>query len=252
MKDSLPTPSSCPSEFALERWRFGELAASVQEAELVAHVAACSKCHVRQSELAQTKQPGLETETIWSTANGRRPRKPSWRPRAWQGVALATSAVAALLVIYRRPAPDTLAKGAWELGIIAQSHDGKVMRIDPGAALSPGDRLRFEVATSWGKADIALVMLDSAGKVSQLAPTGNRSLSIAGGKRVLLDDAVQLDGVLGPERIVLVACTRALDVSGVVASAEHALAAAGGDPRRVPSLGTGCHEESFWISKVSP
>jgi hypothetical protein len=170
----------------------------------------------------------------------------------WQGAVLATAALSVLLLVSRRPAPDLLAKGAWQLGVIARGHDGKVKRVDPGASLSPGDRLRFEVTTSWPKAEIALVLLDSAGKISRLAPTTDRSLSIAGGKRILLDDAVELDGMLGFERIVLVGCNRALEVSEVVTSAQRALAAAGGDPRAVASLGTGCHEESFWISKVLP
>jgi hypothetical protein len=248
--------SPCPSEFALERWRFGELAASAEEARLVDHVASCFACRARQAELASQPQPPLDTAEIWSRAalGAEPPRRTSrrWWPRAWQGAALATAALSVLLLVARRPAPDVLAKGPWQLGVIAKGRDGKVMRVDPGASLSPGDRLRFEVATSWPKADIALVMLDSAGKISRLAPTKDRSLSIAGGKRVLLEDAVELDAMLGPERIVLVGCNRALEVSEVVASAARALAAAGGDPRRVASLGTGCHEESFWISKVSP
>jgi hypothetical protein len=246
---------SCPSEFALERWRFGELAASAEEAQIVDHVAGCSGCRARQAELASQQQPPLDTEHIWSRAGGAGPprRLSEWRrPRVWQGAALATAALSMFLLASRRPAPDILAKGSWQLSVIAKARDGRLMRIDPGASLSPGDRLRFEVATSWPKADIALVMLDSAGKISRLAPTAQRSLSIAGGKRVLLDDAVELDGMLGPERIVLVGCNRALEVSEVVTSAARALAAAGGDPRRVASLGTGCHEESFWISKVNP
>jgi hypothetical protein len=247
--------SPCPSEFALERWRFGELAASPDEARIVEHVAECSACRARQAELASQPQPPLDTEAIWSRALGAKSPRPTsrrWRPRVWQGVALATAALSVSFLVARRPAPDVLAKGSWQLGVIAKGRDGKVVRVDPGAALSPGDRLRFEVATSWPKADIALVMLDGAGKVSRLAPTADRSLSIAGGKRVLLDDAVELDGMLGPERIVLVGCNRPLEVSEVVTSAARALAAAGGDPRRVASLGTGCHEESFWISTVNP
>lgn len=244
-------PSSCPSEFTLERWRFGELAGSEQERQLIAHVAGCPACHARQAELAATEQPRQDTGQSWARATGPAREKPRWRARLWQGTALATAAAALVLFALRDKTPDVLAKGvAWHLGIIAKARDGRVTHVDPGAMLSPGDRLRFEVATSSARGHIALVMLDSAGKVSRLAPIGTSALPIPGGKRVLLDDTVVLDGVLGRERIVLVGCDRPIPLEEVVAAAERALAAAGGDPRQVGSLGTGCHEESFWISKV--
>lgn len=245
-------PSSCPSEFTLERWRFGELAASEQERQLIEHVAGCPDCQSRQAELAAPEQLHPSTDEIWARAVGAdRPPRSRWQGRLWQGGALAAAAATAVFLVFRDKAPDVLPKGvAWQLGVIAKAHDGRVRHVDPGAPLSPGDRLRFEVATSRPQAHIALVMLDSAGKVSRLAPVGTGTLPVPGGKRVLLDEAVVLDGVLGPERIVLVGCDRPVPVEEVVVAAEHALAAAGGDPRQVGSLGTGCHEESFWISKV--
>lgn len=244
-------PSPCPSEFALERWRFGELVASADEARIVAHVADCSACRLRQAELVSTEQPALELQAIWTRAtDGERRRQ--WRPGVWRGAAVAAAALSAVLLFWLRPQPDILTKGSWQLGVIARSRDGIVTRVDPGASLLPGDRLRFEVMTDWPQAEIALVLLDGTGKVSRLAPSQQRSLSIAGGKRVLVDDAVELDGTLGSERIVLVGCPGALDAAQVMVSAERALSAASGDPRQVTSLGTGCHEESFWISKVAP
>jgi hypothetical protein len=252
--------SSCPSEFTLERWRFGELAASPEEAPLIAHIEACPGCRQRHAELAAAELPSGSSEPIWSRAlaagkvDGLSPKK-LWRSpsQRWVAPALAGVALAAaVFVAIRRPEPDTLTKGGdWQIGVIAKTREGSLLRIDPGAPLVPGDRLRFEVFTNWPKADIALVMLDSAGNVSQLAPTGARSLSISGGRRVVLDDAVELDGTLGPERIVLVACARPLQVLEAVASARLALATAHGDPRRVDTLGTGCHEETFWITKVN-
>jgi len=251
--------TSCPSEFALERWRFGELAASSEEAPLVAHVDGCPACRRRQAELAEADSLPPDSDAIWSRALaggfvGRQSPGLRWMPHPLRWVAAATLGVAfaaTLVGALRRPNPDALTKGeAWQLGVIAKARDGSLRRLDPGAPLSPGDRLRFEVFTNRPRADIALVMLDSAGKVSRLAPTAERSLSIPGGRKVLLDEAVELDGALGSERIVLVACDRSMEVSDVVASARRALAAAHGDPRQVDSLGTGCHEETFWITKV--
>jgi hypothetical protein len=251
---------SCPSEFALERWRFGELAATPEEAPLITHVKSCPACRRRHAELAASEPLPCVSETIWAKAlaagtveptfPGTR-RKLTWS--RWLGAVLASAALAAVLVVVlRRPVPDTLAKGGdWQLGVIAKTRDGSLLRLDPGAPLSPGDRLRFEVFTTWPKADIALVMLDGAGKVSQLAPAEGRSLAISGSQRILLKEAVELDGSLGAERIVLVGCKGSLQVKDVVASAQGALTAAHGNPRQVGSLGTGCHEETFWITKVS-
>jgi hypothetical protein len=152
-----------------------------------------------------------------------------------------------------RPAPDILTKGSTaKLGVIARRRDGATMRVEPGAVLSPGDRLRFEVSTRWPRAGIALVMLDGTGQVTRLAPDPGRSLSIAGGKPVLLDQAVELDGAVGAERIVLVACGHDVDANDVVARARRALAEAGGDPARVDHLGTGCDEETFPLTKANP
>jgi hypothetical protein len=255
--------SFCPSEFTLERWRFGELAATPEEAPLIAHVEACPACRRRQAELAKAEAPPFDTETIWMRAMTGGAVQPSslkarggGRTFRWLGAAFAGTALATVLgVVLYRPAPDILTKGAdWQLGVIARTGECSPRRLEPEAPVSPGDHLRFEVFTTWPKADIALLMLDNAGKVTPLAPADGRGLSISGGQRILLKEAVELDGSLGAERIVLVACNRAsqaLQVAEVVASARRALAAAHGDPRQVSGLGTGCREETFWITKVS-
>jgi hypothetical protein len=252
----MESESGCPSDFALERRRFGELAASGEEAVLIAHVQACSACQRRQAELAGAPSPAIDLDAVWSRAAlspGRPTAARGWRALRWVVPALtgASVAVTALLLL-GRPAPETLSKGSgWHLGVIAKTKQGLPLRLDPGAPLTPGDRLRFEVSTPWPSAEIALVLLDSAGQVSQLAPSGERSLALAGGRRVLLEETVELDDHLGPERIMLVACDHQMRIAGLMDSARRALAAAQGDPRQIQDLGTGCHEETFWISKVS-
>ena len=167
--------------------------------------------------------------------------------------AAGVTAAAVFAWLAPRRVPDTLTKGsAAQLRVIAKRRNGPVMRIEPGARLSPGDRLRFEVFTRLPEASIALIMLDSAGAVTRLAPREGPSVSIVGQRPVLLDEAVELDGALGGERIVLVSCSHAVDVNEVVAKARRALADAGGDPHRVDRLGTGCDEEAFSITKVKP
>jgi len=248
--------SICPSEFTLERWRFGELAASSEESSLLAHVDACPACRQRLAEMAAAPAPVASSDAVWERARAvaatERPSR-RWRPLRWSLAGIAAVAlIAASTAALRRSSDEVLLKGsAWRLGVIAKSRDGAIVRVDPGAPLSAGDQLRFEVTTSWPKASIAIVMLDSTGKVSRLAPNHGQTLPVAGGKRVLLGDAVELDASLGPERIVLVGCPEARPLADIDQAASRALAAAEGDPRKVDGLGTGCHEESFWITKVS-
>jgi hypothetical protein len=243
----------CPSEFALERWRLGELAGLPEEAALVAHIQECPDCSAKQTELAKASvPPAMDLDAVWAKGRGQTPAKP-WAQRWRLGLAALAGASVALVLLLRHPTPETLTKGsAWRMSLVAKTKSGAVMRLDPGAPLSPGDRLRFEVFSPWPKAEIALLMFDGGGTVTPLAPSGDRSVTIEGGRQVLLEEAVELDAQPGPERIVLVGCRDPLRMQDVVAAARRALAEARGDPRLVKTLGTGCHEESFWISKVQP
>ena len=249
---------SCPSEFTLERLRFGELAGSPEESLVVAHLDGCVECRGRERSLAEAPSPTLDGAAIWALGSARRrgTRELSWHlPRLrWAAVALVGAAAAASVAfLLPRQSPDILTKGsAAKLGIIAKRRDGSTMRLESGARLSPGDRLRFEVSTTLPRASIALVLVDGAGAVTRLAPGEGQSLSIASGKRVLLAEAVELDGTLGVERIVLVACGHAVDADEVVARARRALDDAGGNPLQVDPLGTGCDEETFSMTKVKP
>ena len=73
---------------------------------------------------------------------------------------------------------------------------------------------------------------------------------MTGGRRTLLEGAVELDRAQGPERLLLVACRRPMAVPDLVAAARQALARAHGEARRMAGLDLGCHEEAFWINKV--
>ena len=250
--------STCPSEFALERLRFGELTGSPEEGQLTAHLAGCPTCRQRRDILAQAESPILDTSAIWARGTARRgeaaqPSRSWFRPRWAIGSLLGASAVAAVALLVPRPATDITTKGsAAKLGVIAKRLDGTTTRIESGARLSPGDRLRFEVFSRLPRVSIAIVMVDSTGAVTRLAPRQGTSLSIAGGQRILLDEAVELDGALGPEEIVLVACGHALDTNDLLQTTRQALAKADGDPRRLDHLGTNCDEETFSITKVKP
>jgi hypothetical protein len=97
---------------------------------------------------------------------------------------LGAAALATIALLFPRPAADITTKGsAAKLGVIAKRLDGTTARIESGARLSPGDRLRFEVSTRLTRASVALVMVDSAGTVTRLAPRQGASLSITSSTR---------------------------------------------------------------------
>jgi hypothetical protein len=68
--------------------------------------------------------------------------------------------------------------------------------------------------------------------------------------RTLLEGAVELDGVLGPERLLLLSCSGQVEVAALVEAARAALSKANGEPGRLPPLGLPCDEQTFWFRKV--
>jgi hypothetical protein len=240
---------SCPSDFTLERLRQRELVGPAAEAAS-GHVGGCVSCGGRLEALA-APPPALDLEAIWRRAQS------SWRGRLanllrFRFVTVTLAATTASLALWFAGPAQTITKGPpWTLSLIARSGDGSVARIAPGAALHRGDRLRFEVSTTWSSGHVVLLSLDSRGKVSLLAPSSGEAVTVPGGKRTLLEGAVELDDAVGAERVLLVACHRKVPVGLVADTTRAALAQAGGDPRGVTGLGLGCHEESFWITKVS-
>lgn len=236
----------CPSEFALERLRAGELSPTAAQRT---HLEGCPSCGERLARMA-VPPPPLDLEAIRREAGVARRAPGGWRSR-WFLVPVAAAAVAGALLL--APRPDLQTKGTgFTLSIIARTPDGSVRRLAPGTRLRGGDQLRFELTTAWPTAEVALVSMDARGAVSPLVPATGNTATVPGGRKVLLDGAVELDDTPGPERILLVACQRPLSVTAVVEAARTALARAGGDPRRVGPLGTGCHEESVWIERGQP
>jgi hypothetical protein len=237
---------SCASDFALERLLHGELAGLPAEA-LRGHLRQCRSCAARLDAL-EVPAPSLDLDRVWR--EGVRP-SPARRAPLWAAGAVAAAAVVALF-FWRTQEATTILKGSpWALTVIARTADGAVRRVAPGAPLRAGDRLRFEVATSWPGGQVAIVSLDARGKVSLLYPTGDATAVVPGGARTLLDGAVELDDSVGAERLVLVACRHPMETAAITEAARVALSRAGGDPRAVAGLGLGCHEETFWLTKVA-
>jgi hypothetical protein len=239
--------NGCPSEFGLERLRLGELTDTQASTDMLTHVAQCVTCTGRLAELGEPPPP-LALDEVWAAAGGGR------RRRAWGWAAVGLAAAAALVLLLRparRTDHDLIKGGPWSLLVLVRGEGGRVAAVPSGARLSPGDQLRFEVLTTWARGYVALISLDSANAVTPLYPPGGgASPEIRGGRRVLLDGAVELDQTLGSERIELLGCRQPVAMATLIASARAALTRAGGDLQKVGELAPGCHRETFWIVKV--
>ena len=94
-----------------------------------------------------------------------------------------------------------------------------------------------------------MISLDAIGAVTAFSPATGSAAAVRAGQRRLLDDAVLLDGSLGPERLVLLACPRPVPVAEVVAAGRVALGQAQGRLDAIGDLSLPCSQTSFWIQK---
>lgn len=244
----------CPSEFSLERLRLGESDDSDAGRATAHHVGRCAACTSRMAEIAIAPPP-LALDAVWRDVREQHARGPNrFRLFAFgfAGVA-AISAAVILLLVGTVPSTDLVKGGPWALTVIAKPRgQQEPTRLVSGARLSPGDRLRFEVSTTWPLGYAAIISLDSAGVVSVLVPRAGQAIEVRAGRRILIDGAVELDKTLGHERIELLGCPRPLPVATLAAAAREALLRQGGDLRRVAAIAPDCHQETFWIEKVKP
>lgn len=187
----------CASDLRLDRWLAGELP-SAEAREVAAHVARCPRCADRHAH--------LESERAAFLARAPRFTPPAPRRTRWQLPALALAAAAAVAVaVLPREAPDaTRTKGSEHIGFYVKS-GGSVRRGGPDESVQPGDQLRFVYSSSRDRY-LAILSLDSAGKTSIYFPAGERAERIVAGSGRPLPNAVELDDVLGTERIVALFC----------------------------------------------
>ena len=162
--------------------------------------------------------------------------------------------MAVALVLWSRPPIDDdgarTKGGDVTLALIVRHGDGRTERVLPGGArLRPGEAIRFELSTRRA-GYVGVVGIDAARAVTAYAPATGALPALAAGRAQLLDGSVVLDETLGAERIVAAVCAAPRPIDELVAAARRALARAGGDPRRVETIGSGCDEAVFTIEKV--
>jgi hypothetical protein len=200
-----PRNDGCLSDLAFDEWHAGELSRERLEAA-AAHLAECPSCFERRAELDRARTDFLERFPVLPVRRARPFRA------AWAGGALAAAAALVLVVsVLRAPAgtsesdTGTRSKGSRRLSFFVK-HGETVTEGGPGQRVEPGDRLRF-VLSSDRPGDFAILSLDGAGTASVYYPSGlTESRRFEALRAHALDDAIELDGVLGRERIFGVFC----------------------------------------------
>lgn len=214
-------PSSCCSDFVLDRYRHGEMDPEEAAAQRE-HLATSAQCAARLAELTSIRAAFLaempefiiDPATVAATvgvdpvspaAARKKPRRFAW---AASGVA-AFAAAAAVLLVVRSPETQTKGDGPAASLTLFVLRDGHVAAAAVMAPLEAGDRLRARVNAqrpTW----VGVFEVEGDGDVSRLLPASPR-MQLVGAGDSELDGAAQLDEQVG--NIDLLALFCATDVS---------------------------------------
>jgi anti-sigma factor RsiW len=244
----------CISDLRFDRMFAGELGDEETRA-IDAHLTSCATCRARREEIAQAQAAGAGTLAAEAGALHARATGGRRKPRAAiASGALALVALAAgvwLAVAPARPPADPgepgeqplRFKGGHGFGFYVQ-RGAAVYRGGPGERLLAGDRLRF-VARTREPRYLAVLSLDGAQRATVYFPSGARAAELAPGEvEQALPASVQLDDVLGPERLYALFCVEPLALEplrSALAQQRHAFAAP-----------AGCELERLLVHKAAP
>ncbi|AUX22295.1 hypothetical protein SOCEGT47_027960 [Sorangium cellulosum] len=247
-------PGGCLSELRLDELTAGQLdAAAAQEAS--AHVAGCSRCSARLSEIEAARAsfaasaPPLRLDRGAPAGRAVTERRP---PRRWLAPAAAgaLAAAAAALFFFRfHAAPGgreaeisgERVKGAERIGFYVK-RGGSVLPGGAGERLQPGDAIQFTYSSAEARY-LVILSVDGASQASVYYPSGPVAARIEPGREVLLPQSTVLDDTLGTERIFGLFCSEAIAVEPLRA----ALAAHPEAPPAPP----GCDVDALTAEKVA-
>ena len=252
------------SDFAFDRLMTGELDGTDQQVALRTHIEGCPVCTERQNDLARGAQafaassaarrpPSLRMSG--AVAAGRSWWRPRARARVLVGAFITAGMAAAMVVLAARPGGDHdrhIKGGPLKLEAFVKRTDGAIESLLPGSRVVPGDALRFAVSAPFD-GFFGLVSADAAGNVMSYLPgTAPTLLAVPAGDGQLVDGSIELDQVLGNERLVAFLCHRRLDISQLLSTVRSALASAAGDPKRMDLVASpaGCVSTTLWFEKV--
>jgi len=242
----------CPSDFSLDDL---ELHGGTAPPEVTAHVAGCARCRARgAARVARQEEFRAEmAPAVWRAIEARVSARPWWRqawlPR-WTVPALATAAVAAVLVVMR-PGREPGAggqgtyvgtKGGPSVEIICR-RGAETAPLAAGTPLAPGDELRFRpLASPPGARYVVIGSVDGSGRFAPFYPPRADGESVPlPPSGAPLPGGIRIDATPGPERLVVLWSAAPLPAAAVAPAAE----AAAGRLARIPEI-AGVAVTSAW------
>lgn len=243
-------PSSCPSALRLVHWEAGGSDSDEDRQQVSEHVRGCARCGGLAEELDVARQELLIGDPSALLAAQRiafavAERYQDQQRRRWHMVGWVSAralAVAALLVAVaphvhvapreREAAIATAVQnpGVWakgQLGLEAFCKRGEsVFRVEDGATLLDGDRLRFTY-TAPQDGHLMVFGVDDRGQLFPYYGEGKgmlASIAVGAGASVMLPGSVELDNHHGIERVFALWSPTPVDAAGVRRAVAHALA----------------------------
>ena len=215
----------CPSDFSLDDL---ELHGGTAPPEVAAHVAACARCRARgAARVARKEEFRAEmAPAVWRAIESRVPARPWWRQR-WAMPALATAALAAVLIVVRSGrGPEGYVrgiKGAPSVEIICR-RGAETAPLAPGTPLAPGDELRFRPLVSPpGARYVVIGSVDGSGRFAPFYPARADAESVPlPPSGAPLPGGIRIDATPGPERLLALWSAAPVPAAAVAPVAEAA------------------------------
>jgi hypothetical protein len=238
-----------PSDVAIARLLLGK--ASEEEARAAAaHAAGCNRCRA-ELDAAQAARRRF-AEQVFPRTLPEIERRLGPRPRwgLWLGAFAVAGAAVAILPFLVDPKPHVedpawQVKGPGALKVFGRRGD-RVIAVEDGARLRPGDQLRFAVQP--GDARFVLVgSADGRGRASLYYPSV--AVGVDAGQAQLLADSIVLDDAPGPERIFAVFSDRRLEDREVEALLKQIAAGGAEAVRRTHRLPLPFPQASLFFEK---
>jgi hypothetical protein len=262
-------PSSCPSALRLAHWEAGGPDSNDDRQQMSEHVRGCARCGGLAEELDVARRELLIGDPSALLAAQRiafavAERYQDQRRRRWHMVGWVSAravAVAALLVVvaphvHVPPRESTIATAVQEPGVWAKGRlvveafckrGESVFRVEDGAALLAGDRLRFAY-TAPQDGHLMVFGVDDGGQLFPYYGEGAlASIAVGAGASVMLPGSVELDNHHGVERVFALWSPTPVDAAGVRRAVAQALAS--GDIARATRLNLPADQVSYLLKR---
>jgi hypothetical protein len=205
---ALTPQGPCVSDLALDNHLSGDLAAP-EAAAVDAHLAQCVRCRMRHELMERQRSEFLAQTPSWRAFDAQQRRPQRWRRSAALGALAAAAAVLLFVRTNDENLPQARTKGAPSLSFHVKRGD-KVLQGASGEIVHPGDVLRFSYTT---ERPVYFALLNVDGYTATVFhPLTAKAALIEPARDAALGFGIELDALLGEERVYGVFCDAAFEL----------------------------------------